>query len=1042
VWVTKSGKADPETFAAWDRYVSVFKEPHPKIARLRGPSGEPGTEVNTDFYITAQALARIKDKATATGKLRDELNRPLGSKPSGAAAKPTGGTKPATKPTAVGYVASTAAVQDVLIRLGWRGKGTTSGNISKDLTDGLYGPTVASNWQQSANKRKLDPSISKASADGKQVSVSEKTFLSLKALADSLVPPEKPLPAPPPSAATTIITEKRLNEVLGRILDAPQGSVTSWDKLVSVYQALAKDANRDGSIAKNVIRCVTTPCPPDQVVVTKSTWDALIVAYDKKAPAPPPPPPAQKSEVEQAMGTIKQAATVAVSAKTLKSYFNIAISQGALKREKFASEKWTADYAPLLIAMRQTDGTAKKAWEQLLVPGRLVAKDLTSVKLPADQAASIKKTVSDYEAAQKADTQTYKGFTKVNTATVIEAVNKLGVSTKQFNVSGGYKELADAIKTFYDNTKRSTPSGDLVKVSGAKDVFVQDTTLKALADEKQKAESRKSATEKYRKNMVAEALKASSKAVSIDNLQRAFIETVHAGKAGKDKALYSAVKMTGTFDAPTRAAYTELASVKTIGPAVLEFQKRLVAQRGSGDADLVRKVQNDTWDEFLKQAVIKDNFEGANRLIIKTLPAIADDINKVASAYRKRVSETEDERKKKAEADKLLAETVKKSNVILSIFDVQQGLLWAASKKEIAKQPSLKITGRADEATKVALFELSGKIFPAGIDKKKWSWDEYLDKVGIRVESAASVKMGWSGVNYVVLPQAAADYLAGRAELWMGKHGVPAGRGDLAPVPLSNQTLLLNIDKPSVITVKVPKKTDEVVIDDTADKKKAEEEDRKRKAKKKAEEAAAKAKKKAAEAKEKARKAKKKAEEAAAKAAKKKKEAEAAAELAAKNKADKEAQEAAARAKAEADAAAAEANKAALEAAAAQNAAVKADQEAAGGAGGAGASAGGQAAGGEGGQAQGGSVGPININIPGGGGFSPPAPEPTPEPAPAPGPTPAPEPAPVEPTQAGMFSPGAFMFMTAAGIGFMLFSRKDDKKQTAADARSRTRYSR
>ena len=325
-----------------------------------------------------------------------------------------------------------------------------------------------------------------------------------------------------------------------------------------MYQDNAKRVGLDVSIEKIVTKCaVAAGCPPDKIVVTKSTWDAFVKAYDAKAPAPPAPAPAEKTEVEKAEANVKALATTSLPASSLKKFFNIAIKQGVLKRESFSSDSWSPDYAPLIVTMLQVDGPLKKAWEQQLVVGKLVAKDKKSVKLPPQQVSNIKKTVSDYDAAKKAETARIAGYTKVNTATIIEAVNKLGVSSKQFDISGGGSALADAIKTFYENTKRSVPAGDLVKtVAATKDVFALDAALKALADEKQQADARKQATEKYRKGMVAEALKASSATVSVDDLQRALIETVYSGKAGSNKALYSAVKRNGTFDSPTRAAYT------------------------------------------------------------------------------------------------------------------------------------------------------------------------------------------------------------------------------------------------------------------------------------------------------------------------------------------------------------------------------------------------------------------------------------------------------------------------------------------------------
>jgi hypothetical protein len=222
--------------------------------------------------------------------------------------------------------------------------------------------------------------------------------------------------------------------------------------------------------------------------------------------------------------------------------------------------------------------------------------------------------------------------------------------------------------------------------------------------------------------------------------------------------------------------------------------------------------------------------------------------------------------------------------------------------------------------------------------------------------------------------------LSERAGGWIAKNGVSVLASKLAPVPLQNQELRLRFDKPSVVTVKVPeKRKEEIKFDDN---------DAKKEAAKKARQLAAYR--------------RKKAKEAARKAA----EAQAAA---AANPADPKAQQ--------------EAQKATTEAAVTEKAAQQSETsaevatQAAGG-----QAAGGQAAGGQAAGGQGGSVGPISINIPGGGSFTTPG-----EPAPAPAPTPAPtehEP-PVAPIQAGMGA--SWLLMSAFGLG-ALFFLKDDKK--------------
>ena len=582
------------------------------------------------------------------------------------------------------------------------------------------------------------------------------------------------------------------------------------------------------------------------------------------------------------------------------------------------------------------------------------------------------------------------------------------MSSKQFDVSGGGNTLADAIKTFYENTKRSVPGGDLVKtVAATKDVFVLDAALKALVDEKQQADARKQATEKYRKGMVAEALKASSATVTVDDLQRAFIETVYSGKVGNNKALYSAVKRNGTFDSPTHAAYTELARTLTIGPAVLQFEQLLKQQLGpSFKPALVAKVQNDVWSEFLKQAVVKTS----GKITLKTLPALASSIEAAAKIYKQRVSTEKDDAAKKAEADKLLAATVKKSNVIISLFDVQMGLLEPSKPKAVGVQP----TGRGDEPTKVALFNLIGdKVFGTKQPKEKWSWDEYLDAVGIRVESATSVKKGWTGANWVALPQAAADLLSKHAALWLKRNALPAGYSDLAPLPLSNQELRLRFDNPSVITVKRPSTPDSGGASTPSD---AAEVARKKQL--------AKDKKRIADAKKKlAAEAKKLAEE-------KRKLAEEKKAFAAKNAADTAAQEAARKADAEAQAAERAAMEKTADSIAARTSELIASKDAQTA----------QSEGGTGGQAsggQGGATGPITfaptISVTGGGGSSEPSLQPPPV-EPAPSPAPPTEETLVAPIEAGILGGNMWLWLLG-GAGLYLLRDK------SADNPSKTRYS-
>ena len=81
-----------------------------------------------------------------------------------------------TRPTSV------AAVQKILVSLGWRGHKTTKGPLRVELTDGLYGPTTRDDWQQSAHKRGLATTFVRLAP--KSVHVDARTYAALRRLAD------------------------------------------------------------------------------------------------------------------------------------------------------------------------------------------------------------------------------------------------------------------------------------------------------------------------------------------------------------------------------------------------------------------------------------------------------------------------------------------------------------------------------------------------------------------------------------------------------------------------------------------------------------------------------------------------------------------------------------------------------------------------------------------------------------------------------------------------------------------------------------------
>lgn len=997
--------------AGWKVYATTFKV-YPEAEPASG-----GTYSSEFVWLNKLARAKLAADAAKVGPI---------AQPS----TPTPVTKAPPKPAGKEYVSTTAAVQDILVRLGWRGKLTTQGPVQKALTDGQYGGTTAANWAQSANKRKLDPAIKKVAADGSTVAVNESTFYALKALADQLVPPTATKPMPTGTSMFTwspssiaVVTPDRLGEVLGRLVGAKSSGQVD---LKEVYQRLTKERGLASDIEAG------SGSWSGKVAVVKASWDALVREYDSKAPAPPPVAPSEKQNVDAAMGQIAKKATASTNASTLKNAFNVAVAAKTIQREPFKGDTWTTDYVDLLLKIiKPADAIWEKAWRQMLTKGKLVSSDLKKVKLTPEVSSALKKIEVDFLAAKKAETQTFQGYTKVNTAKLIESVNALNVSDKTFDPSKGAQELADALKTFLDNTKQGVV-GDIVKVQDrTKDVFVKDDVLVKLAAATKAAEDRARATDSYRKSMVSEALKASSDTVTVDQIQQTFAAALMAGKvSGEEKKLYEAVKLNGAFDAPTKAAYTFLAKRVTLEAEIQQFEKLVRAQLGPRfKAAMVQEVYNKTWNEFLSQAVGKKD----GKVVVRTLPALGQKIRSDSDAYRKVKGDQRIAREKEAEFKKTMAEAVKKSNVIISLFDVQMALLESEARKEI-KASGVKTTGRGDEPTKVALFNLVASSIFGTKHKERWDWDKYLDEVGIRVESPSSVKKGWVGATYVGLPQAAANLLSDRAAAWMEKHGFPAGYTDLAPLPLSNQELRLRFDKPTVITVKRPaQKGKEVRFEEKAEKKVAEDKRSKANKKKQAAEAKARA---AADKKKKAAETKKKADEARAKAE------------AAKQKAAQDASDAAAKAaaaKAEADARAAE-----LDAKVAQNAATQAasdattsriesavaEREAVQAEVATGSTSAGGAA--QGGQA---TVGPITIapqiTIPGGGSAEPalPSPLPSPEPAPAP----VPEPAPV--TEAGVGGGMGLAFLGGLGVLALLFGeKKDSKTKRPADARYKKRY--
>jgi hypothetical protein len=991
-------------FAAYTKKIKDFYYTDPDVSKWQADIVPASGGFDSSHWVWANTYVLSKLGADA------RAGSTVGTAPTPASNVSTSKTTtPASSPAPAGNQSTTsvAAVQDVLIRLGWRAKNKTTGPISKDLTDGLYGGTVVANWQASASKRKLNPSITKASADGLSVTVNENTFLQLKNVADNLVPPEKGGVVIPAPGGTTTITEARLTEVLGRLAGAPRGTPATWERLVLDYQTRAKGGSYDTSISKD---------QSGAVVVNSKTWDAFVQVFNQTAPAPDLVKPAEKSAVETAMAEISGASTSKLSAATLTKFFNIGIVAGKLQHEPFKGDKWSPEYAGLIAGMQGVTGPQKTAWEQLLVPGKLVATDRKSLKLPPAQVQSIQKVVNDYEAQKKAENTIKAGFTKADSAQVIGFVNALNVTSKKFDKSGGVDALKDALETFLQNTKQSVSGATVWVQATTKDVYVNSDVLVLLKKATDAENARSQATQTYRDKMVSDAINASTASVGIDPLQLAFIETVESKKAGANEKIYAKVKQTGVFDGPTREAYTALAQTAIIGPSVQQFQKLLQDQLGPQfkTSDVVA-VKNKVWDDYLKQAQFQRQGSYAMRYdasknAIKTLPSIADKIMAATKARMDRIGQKDIDKQKKDDLRKALGDALAKSTFIVSVYDVQQGVLASQFKKQL-KAPGVSVTGVADAALGEALKNFSSAAFsidPIPHD----SWKQYLDATGIK-STKSGVSFGFVGANYVALPQSTASKLTSGSTDWMKKNGVPAGYAGVAALnPLSDSATLQRFKKGSLVKGRLPAKPGEKVI--LVSDKEADKDEQKR--------LEAKAKKLRDEAKKLEAETKRLKERARQKRA----EAKAAREKAASDATNKAAQDAAAKAEADAraaeEAAARAAEAARLAAQQVSNTTTNTTTNTA-------------------------TNTTTNTSTTTGGGDSgggvpqpfvpaPPEPTPTPEPAPiTPAPTPEPTPAPVQ--EAGMFSPGSLLLMSAVGLGFLFFSGdKDKKQQTGYSTRS------
>ena len=779
---SRSESWDAQTKAAWSKYASVFKEPRPEATVATGSSKW--------VWINADAMSRLRARGNAAAVGGGAKPAAKQSTASGAKTAPSAGSpSPLTPTVAAGdLVANTGDVQSLLKRLGWTDSAlkNTFGAKPGALDDSVFGPTTQKAWEQSARKRKLATNISKKTADGKQVTVREATYLQLKAVADALVPPAVTpnAPAQPAGgsllslnpAGLTYVTVDQLGTVLGRITGAKSNASTRLDTL---YAQVAKSLNVDPRIES---------VPPDKVVVLKDAWTVIMAKYDAMAPAPAPLPPGpQKSDQDQKVAEIIRASTSSVPVNTVRVALNAVIASGKLQHPPFPETGvWENSLTEPLLDAFSAKTEDRGYLTAALVRGKLISKDGKTLKLPKRLVDIVVALAKDYKTKQTAAVTSLAGYTKVNPAELIAKINGLNVSTVIFNRNGGAKELADAIRTFFDTTKTSAPSGDVVK-QVKQDIFVNNDTLTVLAAAVKDAEARAAATQNYRAGIVAGALKDSSASVSILDVQQAVAETVRSGKAGADKKLYATVKQTGAFDKATRAAYTQIAKTLTVGPQIVQAGLLLKQQLGPNfKAAMQTELGNKVWGEFLDQAV--------SGKTLKTMPLLAKMISDAAASYQQTAAGKQATVAVAQAQTAALTDAVNKSTKVISILNVQQALLQMIANKEIDAISGLAITGTTDKPTRDGLFWVSGLIFPEGYKLAETTWASYLQSVGLVVVSDSNVSKGWSGANYIALPPPLADLLLKRAGEYVFGHG-------------PSQVQVARFSKASVATAQAPAAT-------------------------------------------------------------------------------------------------------------------------------------------------------------------------------------------------------------------------------------------
>lgn len=774
-----SGKLDAKTKTAFAKWAKVFKEARQTAlipvkmedTQSLEPTLAKRMKLNPGFtFMHPDVLSRMRvlaNKAAAAGA-KAPLSAPAAPK--------------ATTPSALDMTASTDDVQGILKRLG----------ASPDrLSDGLFGRTTKGFWQDAAKKRGVNPSIAaKSGARLKQVMVNKNAYLTIKADADAKMPPSPGAQEAEPiggglktmgQALIQGVTREELTILVDRL-------VPGAGKLVSRYESVASKLGVDSRIEAD----------GERFLVLKTSLGAVTKAFLAAAPKKPPPGP-QLSAMERQIASIVKGSTSSVTISTLRTAI-----RGIPDASAATIGPWSPDLRAYVMQLLTITGPSASAWENALVPGKLVSADGKTLKLPAAQADSIKALAARFKKAKVAVVDRFKNFTKVNAAEVIARINGLGITAQKFDRAGGPKELADAIKTFLQQSNKPVPSGDLVRTDAQKNTYVKNSVMTALASAVVAAQQRAASTKTFRDRMVANAIKEASASLPVTSFQQALKHLVLTKQAGKNAVLYNKMKITGAFDTSTRAAFTEVTRSRTIGPAVQEYQ-RLLGSSGRTTAQvnaLVLEARNQVWNAFLDETVKKRD----GKLTMAVIPSIAVTLGATAALYQKNVSADVRHQEEVAAQMRTLADAVRKSTAVVSILNLQQALSQMSADKEIVATPGLKISGSSDKATRDGLFKLSSLIFPEGLSVPETMWAAYLKKVGYLIISGQPPKREWIGANYISLPVALADRVATRAGEWIARHG-------------ASMVKVVAFKHPSVVIARVPAPKKVVITEKEAAKK-------------------------------------------------------------------------------------------------------------------------------------------------------------------------------------------------------------------------------